>query len=80
MLILSQYCSIMFAFNQCFHLMRLILQLQSTNIEPELEAKFRRNEKYEQRGFVLVMCVLFIFMLVRMVDTTDFFDSSPEAQ
>ena len=46
--------------------MRLILQLQGTNIEPELEAKFRRNEKFERLGFVLVMTVIFIFMLVQM--------------
>ena len=70
----------MFAFNQCFHLIRLILQLQGTNIEPELEAKFRRNEKFERWGFVFVMTIIIVCMLVRMVVDLDIFGAPADDQ
>ena len=41
-LVTAQFCSVIFAFNQCAHLMKLILQLQGVQIEPEKEAKFHK--------------------------------------
>ena len=34
-LVSAQFCSVIFALNQCAHLMKLILQLQGVQIEPE---------------------------------------------
>ena len=58
--------------------MRLILQLQGTQIEPENEAKFKRMENIERNVFVGTVTTVGVCLLVLVAIEIDEFNEDPD--
>ena len=61
-LVSSQFCSIIFAFNQCAHLMRYMMMNRKLN-EPENDTKFTEYEKRAQRIFLVTIGVVTLLLI-----------------
>ena len=72
-LVSSQFCSIIFAFNQCSHLMRYMMMNRKLH-EPEHDTKFNEYEKRAQTIFIVAVSVVALFMVTFLAFEISYFE------